>query len=109
MRSNVRQPTQQVMNTYGADHKLVFVGDATMSPYEIMAIGGSVEHWNEESGEVWLRRLVKTYPSVSWLNPLPKDRWRYFQSAGMVSELLEGRMFPLTLDGLELAMRSMNN
>ena len=108
-RQSRRLATWDLLHTYPSDYKLIIVGDAAMSPYEIAHPGGSVEHWNEESGEVWLRRLVKTYPSVSWLNPLPKDRWRYFQSAGMVSELLEGRMFPLTLDGLELAMRSMNN
>tara|TARA_B110000263_G_scaffold47183_1_gene39163 strand:+ start:1133 stop:2314 length:1182 start_codon:yes stop_codon:yes gene_type:complete len=108
-RQSRRLATWDLLHTYPSDYKLIIVGDAAMSPYEIAHPGGSVEHWNEESGDIWLRRLVKTYPNVSWLNPLPKDRWRYFQSAGMVSELLEGRMFPLTLDGLESAMRSMNN
>ena len=71
--------------------------------------GGSVEHCNEESGEVWLRRLLRTYPHAAWLNPLPADRWRYFPSAGMISELFEGRMFGLTLDGLDAAMRELSH
>ena len=75
MRANVRLPTQQVMNTYGADHKLVFVGDATMSPYEIMAVGGSVEHWNEEAGATWIARLLAIFPYAVWLNPQPEQYW----------------------------------
>ena len=75
MRSNVRLPTQQVMHTYGADHKLVFVGDATMSPYEIMAVGGSVEHWNEEAGATWIARMLAIFPFAIWLNPQPEEYW----------------------------------
>ena len=99
--------TWDVLHTYPADYKLVLVGDATMSPYEISHPGGSVEHWNEEAGEAWLRRLVRTYPQVAWLNPMPQDRWRYFPSIGMVSEILEGRMYPLTIEGLDDAMRGL--
>lgn len=76
-----------------------------MSPYEIAQPGGSVEHWNEEPGEVWLRRLLATYPKAVWLNPVPERYWGATQSIGMMRELMEGRMFPLTLDGLDRAMR----
>ncbi len=100
--------TWDVLHTYPADYKLVLVGDATMSPYEISHPGGSVEHWNEEAGEAWLRRLVRTYPQVAWLNPMPQGRWRYFPSIGMVSEILEGRMYPLTIEGLDDAMRGLS-
>ena len=105
MRANVRLPTQQVMNTYGADHKLVFVGDATMSPYEIMAVGGSVEHWNEEAGATWIARLLAIFPYAVWLNPQPEQYWGNIPSIGMVKELVTDRMFPLTVDGLERAMK----
>lgn len=104
-----RIATWDVMHTYPGDYKLIFVGDAAMSPYEIAHPGGSVEHWNEEAGSVWLRRLLATYPRAVWLNPLPQDRWRYFPSAGMISELFEGRMFSLTLDGLDAAMRELSH
>ena len=79
-----------------------------MSPYEISHPGGSVEHWNEEAGETWLRRLVRTYPHVAWLNPMSQDRWRYFPSIGMVSKILDGRMYPLTIEGLDDAMRGLS-
>jgi len=101
-------PTWDVLNTYAADYKVIFVGDATMSPYEIAHPGGSVEHWNEESGETWMRRMVRTYPQVVWLNPMPQDRWRYFPSIGMISEMVEGRMYPLTVEGLDDAMRGLS-
>jgi uncharacterized protein with von Willebrand factor type A (vWA) domain len=107
MRNNVRLPTQQLMNTYSADHKVVFVGDATMSPYEIMAVGGSIEHWNEESGATWMARLLALYPHAVWLNPQPEDYWSYIPSIGMVKELMSDRMFPLTIDGLERAMKAL--
>ncbi|MGB1880973.1 MAG: vWA domain-containing protein, partial [Gammaproteobacteria bacterium] len=95
MRANVRVPTSQVMQTYGADHKLVFVGDATMSPYEIMAVGGSVEHWNEEAGAVWIARMLAIFPYAIWLNPQPEEYWGHIPSIGMVKELMSDRMFPL--------------
>ncbi len=107
MRNNQRFPTQQLMNTYAADHKVVFVGDATMSPYEIMAVGGSIEHWNEESGATWMARLLAVYPHAVWLNPQPEDYWSYIPTIGMVKELVSERMFPLTIDGLERAMKAL--
>ncbi|MCB1745802.1 MAG: VWA domain-containing protein [Gammaproteobacteria bacterium] len=107
MRANVRVPTSQVMHTYGADHKIVFVGDATMSPYEIMAVGGSVEHWNEEAGATWMARLMAIFPYAVWLNPQPEEYWGHIPSIGMVKELMSERMFPLTMDGLERAMKAL--
>ena len=100
-----RTPTPQVLHTYDQSYKLIFVGDASMSPYEIVQPGGSVEHWNAEAGETWLRRLLATYPRAVWLNPVPERYWTGTQSIGMIRELMEGRMFPLTLDGLDRAMR----
>jgi uncharacterized protein len=100
-----RTPTAQVLHTYDQSYKLILVGDASMSPYEIVQPGGSVEHWNAEAGETWLRRLLATYPKAAWLNPVPERYWAGTQSIGMIRELMEGRMFPLTLDGLDRAMR----
>jgi uncharacterized protein with von Willebrand factor type A (vWA) domain len=100
-----RTPTPQVLHTYDQSYKLTFVGDASMSPYEIVQPGGSVEHWNAEAGETWLRRLLATYPRAVWLNPVPERYWAGTQSIGIIRELMEGRMFPLTLDGLDRAMR----
>ena len=107
LRANVRIPTAQVMHTYSADHKIVFVGDATMSPYEIMAVGGSIEHWNEEAGATWMARLMAIYPFAVWLNPQPEDYWGHIPSIGMTKELMSDRMFPLTVDGLERAMKAL--
>jgi uncharacterized protein with von Willebrand factor type A (vWA) domain len=95
------------MHRYSADYKVVFVGDATMSPYEISYPGGSVEHLNEESGAVWMRRLLDTYPKSVWLNPEPRERWDYTPSIELLRELMGDRMFPLTIDGLGEAMRSL--
>jgi len=100
-------PTDQVMRTYDPSYKLIFVGDASMSPYELLQPGGSVEHWNEEAGQVWLKRLLGAYPKAVWLNPLPERYWGGTQSIGIVRSLMEGRMFPLTLDGLDQATRSL--
>ena len=75
-----------------------------MSPYEIVQPGGSVEHWNDEAGEVWLRRVLETYEKVVWINPVPEDEWEYTQSISMTNQLLEGHMYPLTLKGLEEGM-----
>jgi uncharacterized protein with von Willebrand factor type A (vWA) domain len=107
LRSNVRVPTTQVMNKFSADHKIVFVGDATMSPYEIMAVGGSVEHWNEEPGANWMARMMALYPYAVWLNPQPEDYWGHIPSITMTKELISDRMFPLTVDGLERAMKAL--
>ncbi|HSH41571.1 MAG TPA: hypothetical protein VK973_05525, partial [Arenicellales bacterium] len=89
---------------YGRDYKVIIVGDASMSPYEITMPGGSVEYWNEEAGEVWARRLLATYPRAVWLNPVPETNWRYVHSVTMVREIMEERMFPLTVEGLDRAI-----
>jgi uncharacterized protein with von Willebrand factor type A (vWA) domain len=103
-RYNEHMATLEVMRTYGTDYKLILVGDATMSPYEITQAGGSVEHWNPEPGSVWLQRLLKHYPKFAWINPQPQQRWRHTASIEMTRELLEGRMYPLTLAGLDDAI-----
>jgi len=104
-RNSERTPTFQVLHKYPHDYKLIFVGDASMSPYEIGYPGGSVEHHNEEPGAVWLQRMLNVYPHAAWLNPTPEDRWDYYESIGMVRTLMGGRMYPLTLEGLARAMR----
>jgi len=103
-RHNERTPLLDIMHKYSHDYKVVFVGDASMSPYEIVQPGGSVEHWNEEAGEVWMRRLQDVYDKVVWLNPVPQEEWQYTQSTAMTYQLLEGHMYPLTLKGLEESM-----
>jgi uncharacterized protein len=103
-----RIPLPEVLRTYGADYKLVLVGDATMSPYEILQPGGSIEHWNEEPGAAWLRRLLSTFPRHAWLNPEPEDRWEWTPSVKITRELMEERMYPLTLEGLDRAMRALS-
>jgi uncharacterized protein with von Willebrand factor type A (vWA) domain len=103
-RFNERTATLDLMHKYAHDYKVVFVGDASMSPYEIMQPGGSVEHWNEESGELWMRRLRETYEKCIWINPVPEDEWEYTQSIAITRQLMEGKMYPLTLRGLEEGM-----
>jgi uncharacterized protein len=100
-------PTWQVLHTYPHDYKLILVGDASMSPYEITTAGGSVEHFNEEAGAVWLERTTRTYPACVWLNPVPEHQWEYSYSIRMIRQLMGGRMYPLTLDGLDRAMREL--
>lgn len=100
-------PTWDVLHTYPHDYKVIFVGDASMSPYEIVVPGGSVEHMNEEAGQAWLERVTRTYPACVWLNPLPEEHWGYTQSIRMVRQLMAGRMYPLTLEGLDKAMREL--
>jgi uncharacterized protein with von Willebrand factor type A (vWA) domain len=100
-------PTWDVLHKYGHDYKLVFVGDASMSPYEITHPGGSVEHMNDEAGAAWMQRLTGTYPSAVWLNPVPEAHWGYSQSVRLIRELMRDRMYPLTLDGLDAAMREL--
>jgi uncharacterized protein with von Willebrand factor type A (vWA) domain len=102
-----RTPTWDVLHKYGHDYKLIFVGDASMSPYEISHPGGSVEHFNEESGIVWMQRLTTTYPAAAWLNPVPEAHWGYSQSIALIREVMNDRMFPLTLEGLDDAMRTL--
>ncbi|MEL6481220.1 MAG: VWA domain-containing protein [Pseudomonadota bacterium] len=101
-------PTEQILNTYGPDWKLVIVGDASMSPYEIAVPGGASEHWNAEAGEVWLRRALDRFPSAAWINPVPQRLWGYTQSIGMISQIVEGRMYPLTLRGLDDMTRALS-
>jgi uncharacterized protein len=101
-------PTLEVMRTYGHDYKLIFVGDATMSPYEIVQPGGSIEHWNEEAGALWMQRLARNWPHHVWLNPEPQQRWDYTPSVQLTRELLEDRMFPLTLGGLDQAIKALH-
>jgi uncharacterized protein with von Willebrand factor type A (vWA) domain len=103
-----RVPTTEITHKYGPDYKLVFVGDATMSPYEIVYAGGSVEHWNEEPGAVWIKRLLNAYPKAIWLNPEPQKRWEYTPSVKLTRELMDDRMFPLTLSGLDDGIRSLH-
>ncbi|HEY7811090.1 MAG TPA: VWA domain-containing protein [Allosphingosinicella sp.] len=107
-RFSERTPTWDVLHKFGHDYKLVFVGDASMSPYEISHPGGSVEHYNEEAGATWLQRLTTTYPSAVWLNPTAEQYWNYTQSTQMVRQLMNDRMYPLTLSGLDEAMRTLS-
>jgi len=102
-----RTPMWDVLHKFGHDYKLLFVGDAQMSPYEISHPGGSVEHMNEESGALWLKRMTDVYASAAWLNPVPEQQWGYSQSIRMIRELLDDRMFPMTLQGLDAAARSL--
>lgn len=99
--------TWDVLHKFPADYKVIFVGDATMSPYEITYPGGSVEHWNEEPGAVWLDRITQIYDSLIWLNPTPERYWEHTQSIGVVRQLVNDRMYPLTLEGLDRAMREL--
>ncbi len=100
-------PTWQLLHTYPHDYKVIFVGDASMSPYEITTPGGSVEHFNAEAGAIWLERLTRTYPACVWLNPVPQEQWDYTYSIRMVRQLVGERMYPLTLEGLDRAMREL--
>ena len=106
-RWNDTTDTWEVLHTYPSDYKLVFVGDASMSPYEITYPGGSVEHMNKEAGAVWVQRLLQAYPSAVWLNPAKEAYWGYTTSIGIIQQLMEGRMFPMTLEGLDAAMREL--
>jgi uncharacterized protein with von Willebrand factor type A (vWA) domain len=98
-------PVMELIRTYDRSYRIVLVGDASMSPYEIEKEGGSVERWNDEPGEVWLRRLFEAYPRAVWLNPVPEKYWTGTASIGMIRRIAEDRMFPLTLDGVDRAMR----
>ena len=100
-------PTWDVLHTYPHDYKVIFVGDASMSPYEIMAPGGSIEHFNEETGAIWMERLARTYSACVWLNPVAEKDWDYTQSIRIMRQLMGGRMYPLTLEGLDNAMREL--
>jgi uncharacterized protein with von Willebrand factor type A (vWA) domain len=104
-----RRPTAELLNAYGRDHRAIFVGDASMSPHEILSPGGSVEHLNPESGETWLKRVVTAWPRSVWINPTPPSQWDYSGSTRIISKLFGDRMFALTPDGLESAMRSLSH
>ncbi len=106
-RHSEKTSTLDITHKYGSDYKLIFVGDATMSPYEIVYAGGSVEHWNEEPGAVWIKRLLNTYPKSIWLNPEPRPRWDYTPSTKLIRELMNDRMFPLTIAGLDDAIKAL--
>ena len=103
-RMNERIPTWQILNKYARDYKVVFVGDATMAPYEITHAGGSVEHWNEEPGAAWMLRFMHGYDKLVWINPTPQETWEYSSSVAMTQELVDGQMYPLTIRGLEEGM-----
>lgn len=112
-RDNVRRhrdviSTWDVLHTYPSDYKVIFVGDASMSPYEVAYPGGSVEHWNEEAGGVWMQRILEIYAHAVWLNPVKPQWWRNTQSIGLIQQLMGGRMYPLTLDGLDDAIRELS-
>ncbi len=112
-RSNARRASERislfdVLHTYGSDYKLIFVGDASMSPYEIMYANGSVEHNNPEPGKIWMERLLQTYPHAAWLNPVPQAHWGYTDSIRLMGHILENRMFPLTVEGIDAAMRELS-
>jgi uncharacterized protein with von Willebrand factor type A (vWA) domain len=102
-----RTMTWDVLHTYAHDYKVIFVGDATMSPYEIMQPGGAVEYTNEEAGAVWMDRVTRTYPHLVWLNPTPENQWPYTESIGIMKKLVTNRMYPLTIEGLEAGMREL--
>jgi hypothetical protein len=100
--------TYDLIHTYASDCRVVFVGDAAMSPYEITTPGGAVDRWNDEAGAVWMQRIISTYRQVAWLNPIPEESWKYSSSNGLMRRLLDGRMYPLTLGGLDRAMRALS-
>ena len=106
-RHHVQTPTVELMRSFGKDHRLIIVGDATMSPYEIAVPGGSVEHWNEEAGAVWLKRLQHAFPHCVWLNPESPDWWNTTPSVRLTKELMEDRMYPMTVDGLQSAIEAL--
>lgn len=103
-----RQKTWDVLHKYGHDYKVIFVGDAAMSPYEITHIGGAVEFMNDEAGATWMQRVCNTYPATVWLNPVAEAQWQYTRSTQIMRELVGGRMYPLTLGGLDDAMRELS-
>lgn len=106
-RWDAQTPTWEVIRTFGSDYKCVFVGDAAMSPYEIVQPGGAVEHWNQESGEVWLRRALDQWTSSVWINPIPEVRWQYSHSTSLIQQIFADRMYSMTLQGIEGAMREL--
>jgi uncharacterized protein with von Willebrand factor type A (vWA) domain len=106
-RWDAQTPTAEIFRTFGPDYRVIFVGDAAMSPYEISEPGGANEHWNAESGETWLTRLLAVWTHAIWLNPLPRAAWGYSESVAMIAAIFAGRMYPLTLAGLEAGIREL--
>ncbi|HVN41703.1 MAG TPA: hypothetical protein VMT50_02890, partial [Steroidobacteraceae bacterium] len=104
-----RTPLFEILRTYPPDYRVIFVGDASMSPYEIVQPGGSIEHWNEEAGAVWLQRLTQRFQRHVWLNPEPEERWDYTASIGIARQLLGERMFPMTLEGLDRGIQALKS
>ena len=104
-----RVNTYDILNTFNSDYKVILIGDASMSPYEILFKQGAVEHYNEEAGKVWLERLKKQFEAVVWLNPVPKEEWKYVQSIEMIRNIVENKMFPLTIKGIEEAIVALKN
>ena len=107
-RHTEKMPMFDVLHKYGPDYKVIFVGDSTMSPYEITHPGGSIEHWNEESGAAWMERVIETWEKVVWINPEPEVRWERTPSIRVTRDLVDKRMYPLTLHGLEDAMAELS-
>lgn len=103
-RMNERMETWDILHKYSHDYKVIFVGDATMAPYEITHAGGSVEHWNEEAGAIWVQRVMDTYDKVVWINPTPEDTWEYSTSVALTKKLVDDQMYPLTVRGIEEGM-----
>jgi uncharacterized protein with von Willebrand factor type A (vWA) domain len=106
-RWNAQTPTAEVLRTYGADYKCIFVGDASMSPYEILHPGGANEHWNPEAGQVWLNRACTQWPNHLWINPVPEAHWSYTQSIRLIGEIFQGRMVPMTLEGIARGIKEL--
>jgi uncharacterized protein with von Willebrand factor type A (vWA) domain len=106
-RRDNRINTVEVMRKYGHDYKLIFVGDASMSPYELEQKGGSVEHWNDEPGRAWLERMLRSWPRAAWLNPVPEEHWGWTTSIQNIQRIMDGRMYPVTIAGLGNAMKSL--
>jgi len=100
--------TMDILNKYSSEYKVIFVGDATMSPYEILSVGGSVEYSNSEAGATWINRILEHFKKVIWLNPEPEGVWQYRQSVGIIKELMRGKMYPVTLIGLDTAMNELS-
>ena len=107
-RDKERIPIWDIIHRYGKDYKVIFVGDATMGPYEITYPGGSVEHWNEEPGSVWMQRLLNHFSNAVWLNPQPENYWPYYSSIKIIREIMEQRMYGLTLEGLTEAIKGLS-
>ena len=107
-RTNEQTMTWDLLNKYGRDYKVIFIGDAMMAPYEVTHAGGSVEHWNDEAGAVWMQRIKDKFDKVVWINPAPESHWGHGGSLGIIKQIVEDEMYPLTLEGLEKAMKKMS-